>query len=92
MKKMYIEHYPSENDRQSLFPERSLIIILVLVFMFVVLVVVVAVMGSSYPSFIRPATEGLPTPKKAVSPTAVTSSLATVASTVKSFFRNRHWR
>lgn len=92
MKKMYVERYPSENERQSLFPERSLIIILALIFIFVIVVVVIAVMGSSRPGFLHPPTLPLPTLKTAAPPTAAApsttaaaSSTAAAKTTVKSF-------
>lgn len=85
MKKMYVERYPSENERQSLFPERSLIIILALIFIFVIVVVVIAVMGSSRPGFLHPATQPLPTIKTAGPLTTVAASTTAAANaTVKS--------
>lgn len=93
MKKMYQERYPSENERQSLFPERSLIIILAVVFIFVIVVVVIAVMGSSHPGFLRPATAPLPSLKASdastsAATTAVTSAMAN--KTAKSLLVARH--
>lgn len=87
MKKMYIERYPSENERQSLFPERSLIIILALIFIFVIVVVVIAVMGSSRPGFLHPATQPLPTMKTEAPPTtaAASTTAAAAKTTGKSF-------
>ncbi|CAN7985981.1 unnamed protein product [Ixodes pacificus] len=88
MKKMYIERFPSEPDRQSLFPERSLIIILVMVFIFAVLVVVIAVMRSSSPTYLRGDTEALPTIKTNPPSTELTTSA--LNSTVRLFARRRH--
>lgn len=93
MKKMYQERYPSENERQSLFPERSLIIILAVIFIFVIVVVVIAVMGSSHPGFLRPATAPLPSLKASDASTSAAATAVTTAmanKTAKSLLLARH--